>query len=392
MNSKERVLATINHEEPDRVPIFLSTIDSRDVLAGYLKAKGVKPGKEGRIKVRRIIPGSSGWLKFLREIGIDLHCAPVCLFPIGKGTGFGVKKPGLKTPPETTWADEYGRVFNYYKAEDSDLRLMNYVGGMFDSETGDLEEIMDRYEKWDPLNADIKERYSFYKTALKIVKDKGPYILPGIGGFFEVTWESFGFENYSKLLFEHPDFIEQVTKNNEEFSRRLTEILIDKFNIEMLWVWDDLGYKTGPFINPRQYNKLIYPRMKSLVKFCHKNGVKVALHSCGNLNKILDKVIDTGIDALNPIEPSAHMDIFQIKKDYKNLTLIGNLDTTDLLTRGTPEQVEAQVKKLIKFCAPGGGYIVGSGHSINPSITYENYNAMIQATLKYGEYPIKIIN
>ncbi len=391
MNSKERILATINHEEPDRVPIFLSGIDSRDVYEGYLKSKGKKPDKSGKIRIRSILPGGRGWLKFMVDLGIDLQHAPVCLLPIGKGTGFGVKKPGLKTPPESTWADEYGRIFHSYKAEDSDLRLWNYVGGIFDSETGDLEEIMNRYEKWDPLNADIKWRYFIYEEALKTVKNEGPFVVPGIGGFFEVTWESFGFENYTKLLFEHPDFIEQVTKNNEEFSRRLTEILIEKYNIEMLWVWDDLGYKTGTFLNPRQYMKLIYPRMKNLVAYCHKNGVKVALHSCGNLNKILDKVIDTGIDALNPIEPSAHMDIFQLKKDYGNkLTLIGNVDTTDLLARGTPEQVETHVKKLIKFCAPGGGYIVSSGHSINPSITYENYNSMIQTTLKYGKYPIEL--
>ena len=64
----------------------------------------------------------------------------------------------------------------------------------------------------------------------------------------------------------------------------------------------------------------------------------------------------------------------------------------DLLTRGTPEQVETQVKNLISSCAPGGGYIMASGHSINPSIPFKNYDAMVKATKKYGKYPIQIEN
>ena len=391
MNSKERVLTTLNHEEPDRVPIYTSSIDSRNVLEGYIRIKD-KIEKGAEVKVRMYLPGSKGFIKLFQEIGVDLHAVPVCLFPFGKKAGFGVKKPGLKTPPEETWADEFGRIHHMYRSPDSKLHLMNYVGSMFDSETGDLEEIMDKYEKWDALDPDNKGRFLLYDTAVKIAKDS-PYIIPAMTAFFEVTWESFGFDNYVRLLYEHPDFIEKVTSHHEEFSRALVEKLVEQYNPELIWVWDDLGYKTGTFISPRHYSKLIYPRMKNFVKLCHKNGIKMILHSCGNLNPVLDKVIDTGIDGLNPIEPSASMDIFQIKKDYgKQLTLVGNVDTTDLLTRGTPDQVEAQVKKLITSCAPGGGYIMASGHSINPSIPFNNYDTMIQATKKYGKYPIQIKN
>ena len=370
MNSKERVLTTLNHEEPDRVPIFTLGIDSRDVIRGYKKQMADKRPKKGkkRKKIAELsILDVKKVVKLYQHIGIDLIAMPVCLFPFGESAGFGVTKPGLKTPPETNMVDEYGRVFHFYKAPDSDLSLLNYVGGIFDSETGNLEEIIDKYEKWAPLDVNIKERYSMYKSSLRYSKDKGPYIIPSLAGFLEVTWESFGFENYAKLLYEHPDFIEQVTKNNEDFSRALTEILIEKYNIELLLVYDDLGYKTGPFISPRQFNKLIFPKMKSLVKLCHKSGVKVILHSCGNLNQILDKIIETGIDGLNPIEPSASMDIFKIKKDYgKKLSLIGNVDTTDLLSRGSPEQV-----RMGRDPEPGATGSQKRSHS--PAATYSKY-------------------
>ena len=412
MNSMERVLTTLNHEEPDQVPIYTSQIDSVDVLQGYTnKRVDLSNAGYGILRILQFFPfwgrtakyffqrrfinkiGLKPLVKLYEQIGLDLLTIPATMLPIGKSGGFNLTKPGLTTPNWTNMVCEYGRISSFYQDKESELTLMNYVGGIHDSEADDLEEIMAHYENWAPLDPNNKSRYYAYEGATKIAGNQGPYVIPGVGGFFEVTWESFGFENYSKLLFQHPDFIEEVTKNNHEFSLGVTERLIEKHQIEAIIVWDDLGYKTGTFISPRQYMKLIYPKMKSYVNFCHKHGVKVLLHSCGNLNKILDKIIDTGIDGLNPIEPSASMDIFQINQDHGDrITLIGNVDIIHLLAKGTPQDVENYVKKLIEHCAPGGGLIIASGHSINPQVPFENYDSMIQATRKYGKYPINITN
>ncbi len=410
MNSKERVLTTMNHEEPDRVPIFTSQIDSLDVLKGYDQESAGSLGDLVTIlRLARFVPFYSKWIKFLanrrgtfrlsskriiklfQTIGTDLLAMPTCMLPLGKSAGFGMSRPGLNTPKWSNMVDEFGRMFSFWESKDSDLRLMNYVGGIFESETGDLEEVMAKYEKWAPLDPDIKARYYAYEEAVKLAGDKGPYVIPGLTGFMEVSWQSIGFENYARLLFEHPDFIEEVTRKNGEFSKGIIENLVARYDVELLMVWDDQGYKTGTFISPKQYSRLIYPKMKDLVNFCHKNGIKVIHHTCGNINKILDKVVDTGIDGLNPLEPAAFMDPFQVKKDYGDkITIIGNVDPIHLLAKGTPEKVEAYVKRLIKECAPGGGLIVASGHSINPSVSYVNYRAMIETTRKYGTYPINI--
>ncbi len=412
MNAKERVLTTLNQEEPDRVPIHTSVIDSKDVLKGY----NVSEEEAGRISqgssVEALRKASKlpGWRKLVKKfvnsqataekngkavvelykkIGIDLLVIPVCLYPIGKSAGFGVNKPGLNVPNYSNYSDEYGRIFHLYNDEKSGLSLVNYIGGMFDSETGDLEEIMAKYDKWAKLDPNIKSRFFTYEEAVKVSEQKDVYVVPGLGAFLEVVWQTFGFENYVKLLFEHPDFIDRVTKDREEFTRELLEILVEKYNIEAAWVWDDQAYGTGPFLSPRQFKRLIYPRLKNLVSYCHQNGVKVMLHTCGNINKILSEIIDTGIDGLNPLQPTANMNPFQIKRDYGDkVTIIGNVDTIHLLAKGTPEEVEEYTKKLIIHCAPGGGLIVASGHSINPAVSYDNYRAMIDTVYKCGNYPI----
>ncbi|MHA2295803.1 MAG: uroporphyrinogen decarboxylase family protein [Candidatus Hodarchaeales archaeon] len=415
MNSKERILTTLNHEEPDRVPIHTSLIDSASVLQGYgvdtESGTGLAQGRS--VETLKKISKYPLWRKLAKttinsrstaekttkasvdlykKIGIDLMVMPVCLFPIGKSAGFGVTKFGVNTPYYSNYSDEYGRIFHLYHNEDSELALVNYIGGMFDSETGDLDEVMAKYDKWAPLDASIKSRFYMYEEATEHSEQvDGAYVIPGLGAFLEVVWQTFGFETYVKLLFEHPDFIERVTQERADFTREILEIMVEKYNIEAAWVWDDQAYKTGPFLRPQQYKKLVYPRMKGLVSFCHKNGVKVMLHTCGNINRILDDIIDTGIDGLNPLEPAASMDAFQFKKDHGDkVTIIGNVDTIHLLAKGTPQEVADYTKKLIKHCAPGGGLIVASGHSINPAVPFENYRAMVDTVHEYGVYPLKI--
>ncbi|NVM02932.1 MAG: hypothetical protein HWN67_11380 [Candidatus Helarchaeota archaeon] len=375
MNSKDRVLTTFNHEEPDRIPLFEFSIESPDVAKGYGLSE---VDSLYRLEVENAV-------KLFQIIGLDLLIIPVSGFPIGKGSGFGKKKPGLKTPRYTNMVEEFGRIITY------STNIPTYLGGWFDSETGDLDEIIDKYEKWPPLEPNAKLRFVPFDRALKAAEAKGPFIMPTMQGLFENSWQPFGFENYARLLFERPDFIEEVLKNIDNFLTEVVEIFVDRYSIELICYADDLGYKTGPLISPKQFQKFIYPRMKSFVERCHKKNTKVFFHSCGNLNKVLDKVIETGIDGLHPLEPSAAMDIFATHQKYGDkITLIGNVDIIDILAKGTAEQVEKYVKKEIKNIAPGGGLIISSSHSINPQISFKNYNTMIETTKNYGKYPISI--
>jgi uroporphyrinogen decarboxylase len=100
-------------------------------------------------------------------------------------------------------------------------------------------------------------------------------------------------------------------------------------------------------------------------------------------------MIGVGIDAIDPLEPIAGMDIGEVKERYGDrLCLMGNIDCGDLLSRGTPEQVASMVRTTIGRAAKGGGYVLASSNSIHPAVKPVNYSTMVMAGRQYGSYPI----
>ena len=104
------------------------------------------------------------------------------------------------------------------------------------------------------------------------------------------------------------------------------------------------------------------------------------------MNMMVD---EAGIDAIDPLEPLAGMDIGQVKQTYGDrIALMGNLDCTELLPNATPGEVEEAVKETISKAAPGGGYVLASSNSIHPAVKPENYRAMVDAARRWGNYPL----
>ena len=173
----------------------------------------------------------------------------------------------------------------------------------------------------------------------------------------------------------------------------LTKRIIEWGETGACFIFDDYGYKKGLFMSPRNYRKYVFPWLEQICKTAHKGGLKILLHSCGDVNLIFEDIINSGIDAINPIEPTTvnpEFDIYKLNEKYKDkITLVGNVSPQDLAYKN-PQYIRNSVKKLIKHIAPGGGYILSSGHSINPSVKLENFLAMREALKKYEAYPISI--
>ena len=156
-------------------------------------------------------------------------------------------------------------------------------------------------------------------------------------------------------------------------------------------LYDDYGYKKGLFMSPKNYREYVIPWMKRICDTAHKGGLKVILHSCGDDYKLLDDLINAGVDAMHPIEPTTanpEYDIFKLNEKYGDkLCFIGNVSPQDLSDK-EPLYIKSYTKKLIKKVGPGGGFILSSGHSINPAVKLENFLAMRETLVKYGTYPI----
>ena len=119
-------------------------------------------------------------------------------------------------------------------------------------------------------------------------------------------------------------------------------------------------------------------------------GVPFIKHMDGNVMPVLDILVDeVGIDGLHSLEPAAGIDIAEVKKKYgKRLVLLGNLDCGQLLTHGTQEQIDGQVRRILSQASPGGGHVFTSSNCIHHAVPYKNLHSMVQSLRSYGSYPI----
>ena len=211
-----------------------------------------------------------------------------------------------------------------------------------------------------------------------------------------LTHDGFEFPHYlrggmDKLLMDYID--------DPALAHALAELTLDykiwlmkkaiKLGADVVVSGDDYAGRVAPFMSPVHFEAFIQPYLKKSVQVAHDLGVPYIKHTDGNIWPILDQMIDVGIDAIDPLEPLADMDIGCVKARYGDrIAVMGNIDVTELLPHGTPGDVEAAVKETLAKAAPGGGYVLASSNSIHPGVQPENYRAMVQTARKWGVYPL----
>ena len=173
-----------------------------------------------------------------------------------------------------------------------------------------------------------------------------------------------------------------------DYKTRLIERACD-LGADIIVTGDDYCNRTGPMMSVAHFERFVLPYLKATVDVSHRKGVPHIKHTDGNIWPIFDLMVGAGIDAIDPLEPVAGMDIGEVKERYGDrLCLMGNIDCGDLLSRGTPEQVASAVKTTIARAAKGGGYVLASSNSIHPAVKPENYATMVMAGRHYGLYPL----
>ena len=309
------------------------------------------------------------------KVGLDLAQLPMSgyiLFPKICGKNYVI--------------DEYGRIFDLRLNPSDNMEIVYYREGYFRN--------YEEYEAFSPLDPDDQRREKIFKIMKKIEEDflGKIYIIPAIWGIFECSWQSFGFVNFSKLL-TRSKAIRKVIDDRGKFALELAKRFIDWGETGSFMIYDDFGYKSGLLAPPKIYQEYVFPWFKRICDYSHKRGVKVILHSCGDIYQLFDDIIHVGIDAIHPLEPTTanvEYNIFQLNQKFKDkICFIGNISPQDLATKD-PEFINNYTKKLIKELAPGGGFILSSGHSINPAVKLENFLAIQDTLKKYGRYPISI--
>ncbi|MGD9381680.1 MAG: uroporphyrinogen decarboxylase family protein [Candidatus Thorarchaeota archaeon] len=387
MDAPTRVMKAIEHEEPDRVPAFESAITNNTIMEHYGIAAG--GGLASAVRAIRYLPFKdriADWAlnnpkfqvkamtnsyEFLRRVKIDIGLSLVALFhrKIIKG---GV-------------IDEFGRIMKFETYEPDGTLITAYHGGYLES--------FEDYESWERPDPNDSKRLVSFLAGKEVQKQMNNEILsvPASTGMMEVSWEAFGFERFSRILGKQKQ-AKKVFDDQGKFSFEVTKILAEN-GAEIVLLWDDYGFKNGLFMSPRNYRTYVFPWLKRICDAAHKHDSKILLHSDGDLMLIFEDIIDCGVDALNPIEPTTanpDYDIFKLKEKYGDkITFVGNISPVMLAT-GTIEEIEEYSKKLLREVAPGGGFIFSSGHSINPAVTLDRWEAVMRMREKYSSYPIDV--
>lgn len=340
MNSRERVLSALRREEPDRVP--------------YCEEYVSRPFAE------RLM----GWGSPLNE-SVDLE-----------GNEYTVEE--AKAVSRRLKLDNITFLLRapvYAEKHAGQDGILYYGAGLIRS-IADL----DRVHLPDPLDDRLYESAEAFAAR----KDEFSAWFNTRIGIFS-TMLSLGLEGFSLALYDDLPLIERLLDTYTDW----IEIVADRacrLGFDVFVSTDDFAFKTAPFFSPAVFRELVLPRYRRVAK---KITLPWLLHSDGNISPFLDDLLSVGIAGAHPMEPGA-MDIRAVKRDYGDrLCVVGNVDI-NLLSLGTEEAVDAEVRGLIRDVAPGGGYILSSGNSLTGYCLAQNVVAMSEAVQRYGRYPIAL--
>ncbi len=195
------------------------------------------------------------------------------------------------------------------------------------------------------------------------------------------TFDAMGLEIFSYFYADYPEVLAAYMRVSMERELRWVHAVADRELSPVILIAEDFATKHGPIFPPEFLYEFHYPNLKALAEAWHEHGIKVLYHSDGNWKKVIPDLIATGVDGFYCLEPSNGMDIVELKNTWPQMVWSGGVDGVDLMERGTPEEVRAEVQRQIiaTNALETGGMFVASSSEINPPIPPENFRAMVEA-------------
>jgi uroporphyrinogen decarboxylase len=382
MNSRKRILTTLNHEEADRIPLDLASTQVTGIsilayqnLRKYLGFSETFPVIPDRLQ-QICIPDDDIVLKF----GVDVKG----LWPLMNSNDFIDHDDGTYLHH----IDEWGLGYRLNKVDGLWYDL--YISPM-QSETISPA-FLDNYV-W-PEGGSKRRIEGLREQAIDYQKAGYPVFLKSVcAGLLEMAIRLRGMENY---------FLDLLT-DKQNASRLLDKILKVKIDywetaldqlgdvVDIIAEADDFGTQASQLISHEVFREIIKPRQVELISFMKRKApqAKIFFHSCGNIRPILPDFIEMGVDIINPVHIRAEgMAPELLKRDFGRDVVFwgGGVDTQDTLPHGTPQQVRDEVKRNIDWFAPGGGFVFNTIHNIQADVPPENIVAMYETVLEYGIY------
>ncbi|MGE5601437.1 MAG: uroporphyrinogen decarboxylase family protein [Nitrososphaerales archaeon] len=245
------------------------------------------------------------------------------------------------------------------------------------------------FERYTPPDPDAPGRYTAIEEALQTYGDQFAVIVH-LNDVFSLPRYLMGMESLLMAIVAEPELVTALVDMSVDINLKLAKEVRAR-GVEIVYTGDDYASNSGPLMSPRHFRKLFYPGLVRLMHGIKELDLYVIKHTDGNLWPIIDLLVDSGIDCLDPIDPQAGMDIADVRAKYPMLTLKGNVDCAQLMTFGTPADIvaatrETLAKGMAGVSSGGGGFICSSSNSIHSGVTPENYLALLDTVRRYGCY------
>jgi uroporphyrinogen decarboxylase len=216
-------------------------------------------------------------------------------------------------------------------------------------------------------------------------------IFGGVCEAHETLWRIVGSENVMLWIGMYPDAVARFVQRIHEFALGALKAQIKTAGgmLDGVVIWGDVAYKKGMMFSPEYWRKHFKPGVKALIDECHAHGLPVIYHGCGNVNRIFEDFIEIGVDAYNPLEAKAGLDVVDLRRRFGHrIGFCGNMDVM-VWAGGTREEIRSAVLTKLN-AAKGGGFIFQSDHSVPGNISGENYDYVVKLVREYGVYPLRL--
>jgi uroporphyrinogen decarboxylase len=385
MTPRERVLTTLNHEEPDRVPIVI----------GVSNATGIKMGAFRKYKDYSSIRAEDRYLYDWPELGtaapdeeslqrlqsdvrgvLDAH--PADIMARNKN-----RKPG--SPFIDSWG--IGQV---------EIEPGVWFPGIHPLKDASSIDDLEQYEGWpDPQD---QTRLAQVRARAERLSAEGQYAIMATPWLLFPLERAFGLQGMDEFLLKlglDPDFAKSFLHKTAQVCKALIGPFLEELgdHVDLIKIGDDLGTQSSLLMSPKMYREILKPIHADYIAFIKaRTNAKLFFHTDGDVYPLIEDFIEIGVDVLNPIQTSAGRmaNLHELKQQYgAKIIFCGAVDTQRILPLGTPAEVREEVRRVIQALGPGGGYMLASVHTIMDDVPPENIQAMVEATQEFGRYPLE---
>ena len=369
----ERVLAALENREPDRVPVgeFFWTNFIRRCREELDVGDGFDPYRHWDLDMIVINPNMDPHITGIEVLEDTPERKLV-------RTGFGATIERKSTYPMPNYVDFETKT--YEQMEAFEFEDPHDGRRYFEAIDDQINSVADELNLNLPSFADRVNSYAEDFCVFGSVCD--PH---------ETIWRIMGTENVLMKMAEDGDRVAAFIRRLGDFLVGIVEgqVAAAGGKLSGMYIWGDVAYDGGMFFSPDYWRAVYKPELKRICDACHAAGLKTIYHGCGDASVIFEDMIEAGVDAYNPLEAKAGLDVVELKRHFGDRWAFnGNIDVTVLATNDRQKVRREVLTKL--NAGKGGGFILQSDHSMPSNVDPATYDYVIQLVRECARYPLDL--